>query len=125
MDSLAHPFWSVANVKYLRDATLKTGVPKVDPNVLTYKMLQVSRELKIHYQDQHIGTMNKEVIKRMIAWGHPDAKYNDEVNRLPDKSPMDVTFRDDSSGQPPQFEEKPVTLPPHLANQIQYKPFTE
>lgn len=118
-------FFSRENVIGLRDWLVNAGVPHVDPAVLTHHMLAVSREMKIHYDDDNLMPMNKETILRMLEWGHPNAAYNDDVGRLPDKSQTDVGFRDDTSGQPPQFEEKPVTLPPHLARQIQYKGIVE
>lgn len=113
-----NPFFSADNVIALRRRILQTGVPKVDAKTLSYYMIEVSRELKIHYEDEVIETLNDETVKRMVATLHPDAKYMDDVGRLPDKAPMDATFRNDSMGQPPQFEEKSVTLPPHLAVQI-------
>ena len=90
------------------------------PDRLTFVMLEVSRELKIHYDDKAIPVLNTAVMKRMIELDHPNAIYMDEIGRLPDKAPMDVTFRNDYSGQPPQFEEKEVVLPEHLAAQIGY-----
>lgn len=120
-----HPFFSVDNIVQIRDAVLRAGVPNVDPEVLSHHMLEVSRELKIHYDDAMLGPLNREVIQRMIKWGHPEAAFIDHVNELPDKAPMDVLFRDDTSGQPPQFEEKPIDMPPHLAAQIQFRPFPD
>jgi hypothetical protein len=122
MSLIANPFFSRDNILFIRDALIKSGVPKVDPKALAHVMFDVARELKIHLMDGFLRPMNEEVFKRMLELSHPEARYMDEVNELPDKAPSDVTFRDDTSGQPPQFEEKEITLPPHLANQIQWRP---
>lgn len=116
-----HPFFAARNIVHLARMARVAGVPTVDPEVLAYHMLEVSRDLKIHHDDGTLSALNAEVNKRMIASAHPDAAYMDDVGRLPDKAPMDSTFRNDSMGQPPQFEELPVTLPAHLASQIGFQ----